>query len=531
MRRFNSYGPIDENRHYYAGRKTIIEHAYHQLLGDTPLENGHYVTVWAPRQTGKTWVMQHILFRLRKDPAFDVLKINLETLKNETDPGTILSVIAQKIGDGLNKHFHDIDNQGKFEAIFKKNVLEKPLILILDEFDALTEKGINTVVSTFRNIYIQRLDERDKPAVQRTYLLHAVALIGVRSVLGIENRKGSPFNVQRSLHIPNLTHDEVKEMLLWYQKESGQFIEPEVIDRLFYETKGQPGLTCWLAELLTETYNKDKTTPITGKHFKLALKNASDILPNNNILNLISKVKHSPHRETVLELFKTDRKIEFRFDNEDLNFLYMNGVIDIESIENEKGETETYCKFASPFVQTRLFNYFARNLFHDLGLLIHPLDDMEDAIDENSLNIPNIINRYKTYLKKNRRLLFKEAPRRKVDMKIYEAVFHFNIFRYLYDLLKKRGVDVVPEFPTGNGKIDLILKYRDRIYALELMSFRDMYDFRKGIDQVEAYGRQLGLKEIAYLVFVELGEEELKPLEQEIRRTGLTITVIPISVL
>jgi hypothetical protein len=531
MRRFNSYGPIDENEHYYAPRKTLIEKAYNQLMGNNPQKSGHYITVWAPRQTGKTWVMQHILFRLRKDPRFDVLKINLEILKNEKNLGAILAVIAKKIGEGLNKTFADIDNQEKFEGIFKNNVLDKPLILILDEFDALMEKGINTVVSTFRNIYIHRLDERDKPGDKKTYLLHAAALIGVRSVLGIENQKGSPFNVQRSLHIPDLTHDEVKQMFQWYEKESGQTIEPEAIDRLFYETNGQPGLTCWLGELLTETYNTDKTAPITMKQFKYTYKNACDVLPNNNILNLISKVKKSPYREAVLNLFKTDRKIEFRFDDEELNFLYMNGVIDIESEENDSGEVETYCKFANPLVQTRLFNYFARGLFHDLGLLVHPLDGMEDAVTEESLHIPNIIKRYKAYLKKNREMLFKEAPRRKLDLKIYEAVYHFNIFRYLYDLLKKRGVDVIPEFPTGNGKIDLILKYREQVYALELKSFRDMYDFRKGIDQAEAYGRKLGLKEIVYLVFVELGEEEVKELEQEIERPGIKIIVIPIGVL
>jgi hypothetical protein len=40
--------------------------------------------------------------------------------------------------------------------------------------------------------------------------------------------KGSPFNVQRSVHIPNLTHDEVVYLFDWYQRETGQSIQPEV---------------------------------------------------------------------------------------------------------------------------------------------------------------------------------------------------------------------------------------------------------------------------------------------------------------
>jgi hypothetical protein len=116
-------------------------------------------------------------------------------------------------------------------------------------------------------------------------------------------------------------------------------------------------------------------------------------------------------------------------------------------------------------------------------------------------------------------------------MKIYEAIFHFNIFRYLYDLLKKRGVEVLPEFPTGNGKIDLILKYRKNTYALELKSFSDMSDFRKGIGQASDYGRQLGLKEIAFLVFIELSAEEAKQLEKVVEQNGVTVTVLPVGIL
>ena len=104
-----------------------------------------------------------------------------------------------------------------------------------------------------------------KNTEQKTYLLHAVALIGVRSVLGIENQKGSPFNVQRSVHIPNLTFEEVEEMFKWYEKESGQVVEDEVLHALYDEMRGQPGLTCWFGELLTEMYNTIPGGPLPYK--------------------------------------------------------------------------------------------------------------------------------------------------------------------------------------------------------------------------------------------------------------------------
>jgi hypothetical protein len=394
----------------------------------------------------------------------------------------------------LGKTFKGIDDENKFQEIFKKGVLARPLILILDEFDAIKEMGINALVSAFRNIYIRRLDEEGQPTDQKTYLLHGVALIGVRSVLGIENQEGSPFNVQRSIHIPNLTFAEVEAMFKWYEKESGQKVEEEVVRELYDETRGQPGLTCWFGELLKETYNHDIKKPITMTNFREAYGAATHILPNNNILNIISKVKKSPYDEKVIDLFETRDKIAFNFDDKELNYLYMNGVIDEEKV----GLEEYYVRFSCPFVQKRIFNYFSRQIFKHLGQLIHPLDAMKDAITEETLHIPNIIKRYQAYLKKNHDIFFKNVPRRKDDMRIYEAIYHFNLFRYLHDLLWAREVEVIPQFPTGNGKVDLILKYREKIYALELKSYKDMYRYEKAIDQAGEYGMQMGLKEIFF---------------------------------
>ncbi len=58
-----------------------------------------------------------------------------------------------------------------------------------------------------------------------------------------------------------------------------------------------------------------------------------------------------------------------------------------------------------------------------------------------------------------------------------------------------------------------------------------MYTFGKGIEQAEVYGRQLGLKEITYLVFVELNEEEAKQLEQEVDKPGIKVIVLSIGIL
>jgi hypothetical protein len=79
-------------------------------------------------------------------------------------------------------------------------------------------------------------------------------------------------------------------MFRWHEKESGQRVDQEVIDRLYYETKGQPGLTCWFGELLTEGWEEFRVRPdmpMDMKLFRKAYAAATQILPNNNILNII----------------------------------------------------------------------------------------------------------------------------------------------------------------------------------------------------------------------------------------------------
>ncbi len=444
MPKFSSYGPVNTKLHYYAPRKELVGGAFTQMLGENPDEGGHYITVWGPRQAGKTWLMQQILFGLQEDKQYEkfaVAKINLQHLKMQQDVHKIVQSIAAELAKKLGLENIEINILDHFHLIFSREVLKKPLILILDEFDALTEQAISGLAGVFRNIYISRQDQFNKPSPEKEYLLHGLALVGVRAVLGIKNVTGSPFNVQRSLHIPNLTFAEVEGMFKWYERESGQMIKQAVIERLFYETQGQPGLTCWFGELLTETYNQTKEKAITMANFEEVYAAAIDILPNSNILNIISKARQEPYKQFVLEMFKTDDKIKFKYDREDMNYLYLNGVIDWE----KESRTEYYLKFACPFAQKRLFNYFSNELFKDMGKLYEPFENLDDTITAEKLNIKNLMRRYQGYLQKNRDWLLKDAPR-KANLRIYEAVYHFNLYMYLQTFLHSYGGRVYPEF-------------------------------------------------------------------------------------
>ena len=136
------------------------------------------------------------------------------------------------------------------------------------------------------------------------------------------------------------------------------------------------------------------------------------------------------------------------------------------------------------------------------------------------------MQRFETYLKKNRAWLLEDAPRRK-DMRIFEAVFHFNLYRYICDFLGIKKARVWPEFPTGNGKIDILIKHKNRIYALEVKSYTDAIGYNEALEQAACYGKHLELSKIALVFFVEyIDDANRKKYEKEFvdEATGVRVT-------
>ena len=529
MRRFSSYGTIDQRSNYFVPRTALIERALYELAGDENRE-GSYITVWAPRQRGKTTIMHEVVRKLRERDDVLVASTSVETLSAQADALPVVRKLAQRIADSLGVEAPRVDSPDDFAELFKRPCLAKPLVLILDEFDCLGDDAIAALVRAFREIHLLRAEQAHLPPMERDYLLHGVALIGVRSVLGIDNRAGSPFDVQRSLHIPNLTADEVRSMFAWYETDTGQAIEPAVVERLYQETQGQPGLVSWLGELLTEAYNPHRAAVAAGSRGEPALDIADfermaaaalHSLPNATIMNLVAKVREQPHRDFVLELFRTDRKMPFRFDEPHIAYLYTNGVVDEELVAGDR-----FVKLASPFVQKRLFNYFSYTDFGETGRTHTPFEDVSDAVAEEALNLRGLLRRYERHLRENRDWLLKDAPRR-ADLRVREAVYHFTLYRFLCDFLDAWRGSVLPEFPTGNGRVDLLIRHGGRQYALEVKSYRSPSEHRDALRQAARYANQLGLDEIALAFFVEAIDEASRERHETAHadaETGVTVT-------
>ncbi len=526
MRRFHSYGPVDSQEHFCIERKGLIEQCKRQLIGK-PDKGGHYFTIWAPRQTGKTWLMRQVKQQIEKEypERFMIGMMSMQgVIFEESDSeNALLPKIPNLIRDTFGMKPKIPESYEDFVVFFHKTegIFNQPVILFIDEFDSLPPKVIDRLVTLFRDMYLKR----------ENYLLHGLALIGVRAVLGVESLRGSPFNIQRSLHVPNFTKEEVIDLYQQYQTESEQPIQPEVVQTIYDVTRGQPGLVGWFGELLTETYNLQKPKPIDIDVWDEVYEAALHVEWNNTILNLIKKVR-ADYVEHVLALFSRS-DILFSLDADWCAYLYLNGVITSETLLDSSGKRRTICRFASPFIQLRLYNALTYDLLPDrLPILaIEPLDRLSDVFDAPVFNLPALLERYKAYLKRLKAKginPWKEQPRR-ADLHITEAVGHFHLYAWLQQAIGRRCV-ISPEFPTGNGRVDVHVKCGDKRGIIEVKSFIDQFVTAQSKEQAADYAHQLGLDSVTIALFTPVEEEEiLNQISDQVKIQNVTVITVAIG--
>ena len=102
---------------------------------------------------------------------------------------------------------------------------------------------------------------------------------------------------------------------------------------------------------------------------------------------------------------------------------------------------------------------------------------------------------------------------------------------WLARFLQRTGGRVYPEFPTGNGQIDLLIRYQEQRYGLEPKSFRSDFEYRAALEQSARYARQLQLTTITVVFFVEAVDDETRALyETPYQDVATGVTVEPVLV-
>jgi hypothetical protein len=527
MRHFSSYGPVDCQDNFCIQRLALIAQGVEQLIG-RPEKGGHYFTIWAPRQTGKTWLMRQLEQAISQQypEEFTILSFSLGGLRGMEEKTNFPLAYGRLLKTELPSH-PEINNWDDFRQLFSKNegLWNRPLILLIDEVDTIPLALIDLMIAQFRELYLNR----------KNNWLHGLALVGVRAVLGIESQRGSPFNIQKSLKVPNLTPEEVKELYRQYQEESDQQIETAVVNKVYQSTNGQPGLVSWFGELLTEKYNPGTNQVIDIETWEEMWEKARFVEPNNTVMNLIAKARMPEYQDFLIKLF-ANNNVAFSFHSPLCNYLYLHGIIKPFSIQRQNRKREQICRFSSPFIQDCLYYALTDEIIGDETsiLALQPLDDLADVFagTGNLINIPALLTRYKDYLARLAAIgvnPWKEQPRRKTDLKLKEAVGQFHLFSWLRDAVGRRCV-VSPEFPTGNGTVDIHLFCGNQRGIIEVKSFVDSYQIKSDREQAADYAKNLGIDCVTVAVFIPVLEENvLEKLSTTEVVNGVEVNVVAIG--
>ncbi len=258
MRFFNTEGPVRPDDHYHIPPLDRLNPD--ELLG--LVRDKKYFVLHAPRQTGKTSALLALRDLLNAGGDYRCVYANVEAaqaLREDVAEGmrTVLAELALETSITLGDDTLEDIWPGVLERVGPGQALRhallrwcmadsKPLVLLIDEIDALVGDTLLSVLRQLRTGY------PDRPG----RFPHSVVLCGVRDVRDYRIRStaqdalvlgGSAFNIKsKSLRLGDFTETETRALPAQHTAETGQAFAPEALELIWKRTAGQP----WLVNAL-----------------------------------------------------------------------------------------------------------------------------------------------------------------------------------------------------------------------------------------------------------------------------------------
>ena len=260
VRKFNTAGPVRAERHYQIAPLSRID--LEEVLG--LIRDEKYFVLHAPRQTGKTSALLALRDLLNGGEAGDFRCVYAsvedgQAMRENVAEGmrTVLAELALQASVTLGDETLEGLWPGVLERVGPGQALRhallrwsmadpRPLVLLIDEIDALVGDTLLAVLRQLRTGYV------DRP----TRFPHSIILCGVRDVRdyrihsSAENRLvlgGSAFNIKsESLRLGDFSEQEIRALLAQHTAATGQAFTQEALALIGARTAGQP----WLVNAL-----------------------------------------------------------------------------------------------------------------------------------------------------------------------------------------------------------------------------------------------------------------------------------------
>ena len=532
MRRFGTQGPVNSQEHYVVSRSDEIADYIKRV------EEGKYVVLFAPRQTGKTTFFRDALAALEVGSAsveqtidYFPIQLNFDVCKNLTLPafyeyfydqmreeidgvfqrrGCVPSETLYGFLEGttFTNHLSMMTFFKRFARFLDTEHDGQQIVLVIDEFDGIPQAALSDFLHTLRHIYIS-----GKPRCP-----HSVGIVGVKSIAQLNyDRSISPFNIQDEFHLPNFTLEQVQELLAQYTDEVGQSFVPEVVASIHKQTAGQPVLVNRVAQILTEELDIPITEPITMSHFSMA---HSELLHerNTNIEHLTTNIRRKPRFESVLmRIMEQDEGVNFNMDDDIISELATYGVI--------KKSADGMCQILNPIYLYRIMRTFKPTV-NGLENQYFPNGDIEEFLNyvtvAGVIDMESLLDNFRDFIVRAgfKILQVPDTPQ--------ESVGRHLLFAYLDQFVKLIGGFMHIEVQTGRGRMDIIITHNQRKYIIETKIWRGDNRYQAGKKQLAAYLKTEGVKAGYYIVFDH--REKPEPRVEAETIAGLTIRsyVIPV---
>lgn len=477
MKFFNTAGPVKPEDHYYIpDRLNAAE--LHQLI-----EQKKYFILHAPRQSGKTTAMLEFVKKLNKEGQYLALYVNIEAAqasRSDVREGlwTIVQQFKSALKQGANipdsilayfgqfRTFDTISGNALADGLtFLSEQSPKPLILFIDEIDALVG---DTLISVLRQL---RAGYTNRP----THFPQSVCLIGVRDVCDYRIWSdaeqatilgGSAFNIKaESLSIPVFTPDQVHNLYLQHTNETGQKFAQDAIEYAFEQTQGQPWLVNALAYQACFRDVTDRTKQITldvMQHAREALIKRQD----THLDVIIDKLKE-PRVHNVITDIILGRETGSEISSDDLQY-----VIDLGLI-NPSGT-----RIANPIYQEivprSLVHVKQTRMIQQTSWYITP---------DGLLDITKLLQAFTQFHRENIDLWLKETA-------FKEIAPHLLLMAFLQRIVNGGGM-INREYALGRDRVDLLVTWpgtnpRQRI-VIELKILRGPQTLPEGLSQTVGY--------------------------------------------
>ena len=261
MRFFNTEGPVRPDKHYCLpplGRWDLPE-----VLELIAREK--YFLLHAPRQTGKTSCLLALMERLNGEGRYRALYVNIEPAQAAREDVVLgMAAVVQAIANSARWRLKDAETESLARHVLREEAgltalgsfltrwseqSPQPLVLLLDEVDALVGDTLISLLRQLRAGYPQRPAAFPSTVVLcgvrdlRDYRIHSSA--GREVITG-----GSAFNIKAaSLRLGDFSTADVAALLGQHTDETGQAFTAEALARVWSLTRGQPWLVNALADV------------------------------------------------------------------------------------------------------------------------------------------------------------------------------------------------------------------------------------------------------------------------------------------